>query len=122
MATLTTQSTKGTPVTVIYPAENHAGHGNVVRFRLGKKSVLPAYSYANLPHLVQFQTGQRIVTFMLNDIFETSYWRKIRNAYNVLGQLDIDEDAKVGAEECERIIRWLREQSTAWGVTLEAAA
>jgi hypothetical protein len=122
MPTLQTQSTKGAPVTVIYPAESPASQSVLVRFRLGKKSMLPAYSYANLPHLVQFQIGQQIVTFMLNDILETSYWRKIRNAYNVLGQLDIDEDAKVGIEECERVNQWLREQSIACGVSLATVA
>ena len=61
--------------------------------------MLPAYTNANLPHLVQFQAGQRIVMFMLSDILQTSYWQRIRNAYNVLGQLDIDADIKMGTRK-----------------------
>jgi hypothetical protein len=121
MATLETQSTKGAPVTVIYPAEKPSGHSAIVRFRVGKKTVLPAYTDANLPHLVQFQAGQRIIMFMLSDVLQTSYWQKIRNAYTVVGQLDIDADMKMGKEETERVSQWLREQSTALGVTLDAS-
>ena len=119
MATLQTQCTKGAPVTVIYPAERPRGHGVGVRFRVGKKTVLPAYSDANLPHLVQFQTGQRIVMFMLGDVLQTSYWQKIRNAYNFLGQLDIDKDVKLGAEACQQVIQWLREQRAVQGTAVE---
>jgi len=117
MTTLQTQSTKGALVTVIYPAKKPSSHSAIVRFRVGKKIVLPAYTDANLPYLVQFQCGQRIVMFMLGDVLQTSYWQRIRNAYNVLGQLDIDADVKVGSEETERVTEWLREQSTALGVT-----
>ena len=92
-----------------------------MRFRVGKKTVLPAYTDANLPHLVQFQAGQRIIMFMLSDVLQTSYWQKIRNAYTVVGQLDIDADMKMGKEETERVSQWLREQSTALGVTLDAS-
>lgn len=120
MATLQTQSISGAPLTVIYPAEKPSGYSATVSFRVGKKTVLPAYTAANLPHLVQFQIGQRIIMFMLSDVLQTSYWQKIRNAYTVLGQLDIDADVKVGGEEIERITQWLREQSATHGITLEA--
>jgi hypothetical protein len=110
MATLEIISTKGAPVTVIYPAEKPPGYSAVMRFRVGKRTVLPAYTEANLPHLVQFQRGQQIVMFMLSDILQTSYWKKMRNAYNLLGQLDIDADVKIGTEEAERVIQWLGEQ------------
>lgn len=83
MATLQTQSTKGAPVTVIYPAEKPSRHS--VRFRIGKKTTFPAYNDTNLPYLVQFRIGQRIVMLMLSDVLQTSYWQRIRNAYNVLG-------------------------------------
>jgi len=119
MATLQTQSTKGAPVTVIYPAERPSGHSAIVRFRVGKKTVLPAYTDANLPHLVQFQKGQRIIMFMLRDVLQPSYWQRIRNAYNVVGQLDVDSDIKMGKGETERVSQWLREQSTIQGVTLD---
>jgi hypothetical protein len=118
MATLQTQSTSGAPLTVIYPAEKPSGYSAIVRFRVGKKTVLPAYADANLPHLVQFQRGQQIIMFMLGDVLQTSYWQKIRNAYTVLGQLDVDADVKVGAEEIQRITQWLMEQSTIHGVPL----
>ncbi len=117
MATLQTQSTKGAPVTVTYPAVKPSGYSNVVCFRIGKKSVSPAYTDANLPHLVQFHRGQRIVTFMLSDVLQTSYWQKIRGAYNVLGQLDIDAETKVSPTETERVVQWLKEQSSALEVT-----
>jgi hypothetical protein len=120
MPTLNTQSTKGTPVTVIYPAERPAGRSAVVCFRVGKKTMLPAYTDANLPHLVQFQQGQRIVMFMLSDILQTSYWQRIRNAFNLLGQLDIDADVKMDTEETDRVTQWLRMESLARGVTVEA--
>jgi hypothetical protein len=119
MPTLRTQSTKGAPVTVIYPAEKPSGYSAIVRFRVGKKTVLPAYTNANLPHLVQFQTGQQIVMFMLSDVLQPSYWQRIRNAYNVVGQLDIDSDVKMGKEETEKVTQWLTEQSTIQGVTLD---
>jgi hypothetical protein len=83
--------------------------------------VLPAYTDANLPYLVQFQGGQRIVMFMLSDILQTSYWRRIRNAHTLLGQLDIDADVKIGTEETERVTQWLRDQSTALGVAPDTA-
>ena len=120
MPTLQTQSASGAPLTVIYPAEKPSGYSAIVRFRVGKKTVLPAYTDANLPHLVQFQRGQQIVMFMLRDVLQTSYWQKIRNAYNVLGQLDIDADVKVGAEEVKRITQWLGAESAARGIALEA--
>ncbi len=120
MATLQTQSTKGAAVTVIYPAEKPSGYSTVVCFRVGKKTVLPAYTDANLPHLVQFQFGQRTIMFMLSDVLQTSYWQRIRNAYNILGQLDVDEDVKMGAEDTGRVTQWLKDQSTTRGVTLDA--
>ncbi len=83
---------------------------------------MPAYTDANLPHLVQFHKGQRIVMFMVSDILETSYWQKVRNAYTLLGQLDIDDDIRMGAKETERITRWLREQTKVRGVILDAPA
>jgi len=116
MATLQTQSTSGTALTVIYPAEKPSGYSAIVSFRVGKKTVLPAYTDANLPHLVQFRRGQQIIMFMLRDVLQTSYWQKIRNAYNVLGQLDIDADVKVGADEIKRITQWLKTESAAWGI------
>lgn len=116
MATLQTQSISGTALTVIYPAQKPPGYSAIVSFRVGKKTVLPAYTDANLPHLVQFQRGQQIIMFMLSDVLQTSYWQKIRNAYNVLGQLDIDAEVKVGGEEIKRIIQWLREQGAARGI------
>jgi hypothetical protein len=119
MATLQTQSTKGAPVTVIYPAERPTGHSAVVLFRVGKKTVLPAYADANLPYLVQFQRGQRIFMVILSDVLEPSYWRRIRNAYNLFGQLDLDPDARMGTEETKRVVRWLREQSAARGIALD---
>jgi hypothetical protein len=122
MATLQTQSTSGAPLTVIYPAEKPCGYSALVGFRVGKKTLLPAYTDANLPHLVQFRRGRQIVMFMLHDVLQTSYWQKIRNAYNVLGQLDIDTDVKVGAEETMRITQWLREQGAARGLLLTGLA
>ena len=119
MATLQTQSTSGAPLTVIYPAAKPSGYSAIVRFRVGKKTVLPAYTDANLPHLVQFQRGQQIIMFMLKDVLQTSYWQKIRNAYNVFGQLDISADVKLGAGETERVTRWLREQSAARGIAFD---
>jgi hypothetical protein len=119
MATLQTQSTSGTPLTVIYPAEKPSGYSAIVRLRVGKKTVLPAYTDANLSHLVQFQRGQQIIMFMLRDVLQTSYWQKIRNGYNLLGQLDIDADVKVGAEETKRITQWLKEQGADRWITLE---
>jgi hypothetical protein len=116
MATLQTQSTKGAPVTVIYPAEKPSGYSTTVRFRVGKKTVLPAYTDANLPHLVQFQTGQRTVMFMLSDVLQKSFWQRIRNAYTILGQLDVDADVKMGSQETEQVTQWLKEQSVARGV------
>jgi hypothetical protein len=116
MATLQTQCSKGVPITVIYPAEKPRGLGAVVRFRIGKKTVMPAYTDNKLPCLVQFQRGQRIVMFMLSDVLETSYWQRIRNAYTLFGKLDVDEDIKVDSEETERVAQWLREQSAELGL------
>jgi hypothetical protein len=122
MPTLQTQTTTGAPVTVVYPAEKLSGHRTTVQFRIGKKTVLPAYTDANLPYLVQFQIGQRTVMFMLSDILQTSYWQRIRNAYNVFGQLDVDADVKMGTDATEQVAQWLREQSSIRGVTLDARA
>jgi hypothetical protein len=116
MATLQIHTTKGTPLSVIYPAKKPAGYSATVRFRIGKKTMLPAYTDANLPHLVQFQSGQRIIMFMLRDLLQGSYWQKIRNAYNFLGQLDIDKDLKVGIEETVRVTDWLKVQGMELGV------
>jgi len=69
--------------------------------------------------LVQFQIGQRSVMFMLSDVFQTSYWQRIRNAYNVLGQLDVATDVKMGAEATKQITQWLKEQTTAQEVALD---
>ena len=118
MATLQIQTTKGAPVTVIYPAERPIGHSVVAHFRVGKKQMLPAYADASLPHLVQFQRGQRIVIFMLRDVLEASYWRRIRNAYDFLGQLDLSADTKIGSDETDRVRQWLKEQSAAIGIAL----
>ena len=122
MATLLAETTTGSSITVIYPAERRSNQSATVRFRVGKKTLLPAYNDANLPHLVQFQQGQRIIMFMLSDVLQTSYWQRVRNAYTLLGHLDIDEDIKVGAQETERIAQWLREQSAARGIAPEVQA
>lgn len=122
MATLKTQCTKGFPLTVTYPAERPVGHSAVVRLRIGKKTVLPAYTKNNLPYLVQFQRGQRIVMVGLADVLQPSYWRRIRNAYNLFGQLDIDEDVKVSLGETWRVTQWLRDQSLALGISLQNTA
>ena len=90
-----------------------------MHFRIGKKTVLPAFTSASLPYLVQFQIGQRSIMFMLSDVLQTSYWQRVRNAYTLLGHLDVDEDIKVGAQETERITQWLREQSAARGIAPE---
>ena len=119
MATLLAETTTGSSITVIYPAERRSNQSAIVRFRVGKKTLLPAYTEANLPHLVQFQQGQRIIMFMLSDVLQTSYWQRVRNAYTLLGHLDVDEDIKVGAQETERITQWLREQSAARGMAPE---
>jgi hypothetical protein len=111
MATLQTQTSKGVPLTVIYPAERPVGRSAIVRLRVGKKTVLPAYTDDNLRHLVQFQKGQTVVMFMLSDVLQCSYWERIRNAYTVLGQLDVDEDAKLSLEETGRVVQWLKAQS-----------
>jgi hypothetical protein len=116
MATLTAKSTSGTPVTIVYPAEKPQGHSVIARLRVGKKTISPAYPDGNLPYMVQFRTGQRIVTFMLGDVFETSYLRRILNAYNLRGELTLDEDTKVSPAETKRIIEWLRQESAGWGV------
>jgi hypothetical protein len=116
MATLEIESTKGLPVTVVYPAAKTTGQNVLVRFRIGKQTVLPAYGDTNLPFLVQFRRGQRVVMFSLKDLFEKSYWQRIRNAYTIFGQLDIDEDLKLGVAESERVAQWLREQSAAWNI------
>lgn len=118
MASFQTCSTKGIPVTVIYPAERRSDNRTQVSFRIGKKSVLPAYTDASTPHLVQFQCGQRTITFMLSDLFEPSYWKRIRNAYNVLGQLDLDEETKVGVDETEKVLAWLKLESLSLGVVI----
>ena len=81
--------------------------------------MLPAFTSASLPYLVQFQIGQRSIMFMLSDVFQTSYWQRIRNAYNVLGQLDVATDVKMGAEATKQITEWLKEQTTAQGVALD---
>ena len=90
-----------------------------MHFRIGKKTVLPDFTSASLPYLVQFQIGQRSIMFMLSDVFQTSYWQRIRNAYNVLGQLDVATDVKMGAEATKQITEWLKEQTTAQGVALD---
>ncbi len=122
MATFHIQSTKGAPVTVIYPAERPPAHSATVGLRIGKKTVLPAYTAANLPHLVQFQRDRNITMFMLDDVLETSFWRKIRNAYTVFGQLDLGAGVKVSASEVSRVIQWLGEQSAARGIGFDPAA
>jgi hypothetical protein len=118
MATLQIQTTKGAPVTVIYPAERPTDHGVVAVFRAGKKRMRPAYADSSLPYLVQFLRGQRMVTFLLQDILEDSYWRRIRNAYTFLGQLDLSVDTKIGPEETGRVRRWLKEHSAARGIAI----
>lgn len=117
MATFQTQSTTGAPLTVIYPAQRPSRLGAPVRFRIGKKTTLPAYTDTNLPHLVQFDTGEQTVMFMLSDVLQTSYWQRIRNAFNWLGQLDVAPEIKVAPGETARIIDWLRDKSAAWGIT-----
>lgn len=119
MATLQTKCTKGRPITVIYPAETPSPRSASILFRVGKKTVLPAYTDANLPYLVQFQKGQRIIMFMLVDVLQTSFLQKVRNAYNLFGQLDIDEDIKVDSKEAKRIGEWLKQEAAARGVVLD---
>jgi hypothetical protein len=119
MPILHTQCVKGDPLTVIYPAESLSGYSVIVRLRVGKSTVMPAYSHANLPHMVQFQRDQRIIMFFLSDVLQPSYWQRIRNAYNLFGQLDVDADVKVSAKETKRITKWLRQESAARGVTLD---
>jgi hypothetical protein len=119
MATLQIKTTKGVRVTVIYPANRPTGYCASVRFRIGKKTVLPAYTNAILPNLVQFQCGQRIIMFMLGDLFRPSYWHRIRNAYTLFGQLDLDTDLKVSTGETGRVREWLTEQCRALGVVVD---
>jgi len=119
MPTLQTQSTTGVPITVIYPAERPPGSSTPVRFRVGKKTVLAAYTDANLPFMVQFQRDRRITMFTLSDVLETSYWQKIRNAYSLFGHLDIEADLRVGANETERVVGWLKEESAARGIVVD---
>jgi hypothetical protein len=120
MATLQTQSAKGIPLTVVYPAEKPNGYGVAVPLRVGKKTVLPAFGASRHPHLVQFRAGQRTVMFMLSDLLEKSYWQKIRNAYTLFGELDVDKDLKIENQEAKRIAQWLKEQSAELGVTVAA--
>ena len=122
MATFHIQSTKRARVTVIYPAERRPAHSATVGLRIGKKIVLPAYTAANLPHLVQFQQERHITLFMLDDVLETSFWRKMRNAYTVFGQLDLGAGVKVSATEVSRLIQWLGEQVAARGIGFYPAA
>ena len=120
MATFQARSSTGSTITVIYPAEKPAPQTAFVRLRVGKQTFAPAYTEANLPHLVQFQKGQRIVMFMLHDVLQTSYWSRIRNAYTLFGDLDVAEDIKIDTKETGRVTQWLREQSAARGVVMEA--
>ena len=107
MPVLETKCTKGSSVTVVYPAERPPAYSAVLAMRAGKKDVFPAYSDANLPYLVQFRRGQRIVMFLLSDVLESSYWRRVRNAYNMFGELVLDRDAKLSVEEMQRVRLWL---------------
>src|ERR1035437_8933283 len=107
MATLETQSTKGAPVTVIYPAEKPSGHSAIVRFRVGKKTALPAYTDANLPHLVQFQTGQRFVLFCHAEVPQPSYGRKPGIPYPVAAHLELAANIKRGKGKPEGVSQWL---------------
>lgn len=119
MPTLDIQSTNGAQLTVIYPAEKPPAQSAVVRLRMGKKNVLPTFTEQNPPYLVQFKRGQRIFMFMLSDLFETSFWQRIRNAYDICGRLEIDDDIRIGSEETERLKSWLFEQAASLGVTPE---
>ena len=118
MATLEAQTTKNTPVGVIYPAEKPEDPTITVRCRFGKTTIFAAYSDDMLPHLVQFQSGKSIVMFMLRDLLQPSYWRRIRNAYDFFGQLDIDKGVKLGRAETERVVQWLAEYSQALGASV----
>ncbi|HCL91466.1 MAG TPA: hypothetical protein PLV05_11450 [Verrucomicrobiota bacterium] len=113
MAAIQIQSTKGEPITVVYPAERASAPNTAIQLRIGKKTLLPAYSNANLPHLVQFQRERQVTLFMLADVLETSYWRKLRNAFTIFGQLDMGAGVKVSAGESRRVVQWLRELSAA---------
>jgi len=57
--------------------------------------------------------------FMLVDVLQTSFLQKVRNAYNLFGQLDIDEDIKVDSKEAKRIGEWLKQEAAARGVVLD---
>ncbi len=60
--------------------------------------------------MLQFRIGERNVLLMLPDVIETSFWHKIRNAYDLWGRLDIDTDVKIGGEEVARLVSWLKQQ------------
>jgi hypothetical protein len=122
MATFQTQSTTGTAITVVYPAEKRPALGSIIQFRIGKKTVQPAYNHANLPHLVEFQIGQRTVMLMLGDILESSYWQRIRNAYTWLGQLEVDHDVRLEADAAAQLALWLKAQLTEVGEPVAAMA
>jgi hypothetical protein len=122
MATLETRSSTGSLITVIYPAEKPPPQTASVRLRIGKKTFAAAYTQANLPHMVQFKKGQRIVMFLLADLLQTSYWGRIRSAYTVFGHLDIAEDIRMNGEETVRVTQWLKQQSAVQGVILQPPA
>jgi hypothetical protein len=114
MATLQSKTTKNAPVAVIYPAEKPSG-GTVVRCRVGKKSVLPAFGADSLDHLLQLQLAGRIMMLLVSDVLQSRFMERIRNAYNWLGQMEIDEDAKLSRAETARVVDWLKAQRQGLG-------
>jgi hypothetical protein len=112
MATFQTQSTNGIPITVVYPAEKLPGNGSVLQFRIAKKTIQPAYDRALLPHLVQFDIGQRTIMLMLSDILQPSYWQRIRNVHGLLGNLEVADDIKIKVGASSQLARWLRIQTS----------
>ena len=115
MATLETSTTRCAPIGVTYPAEHPENPTVIVRCRVGKSTVVSRYTDDMLCRLVQFRHGESITMFMLRDILQPSYWKRIRNAFDVFGQLDIDKGVKLSRVETGRVVQWLTEYSQALG-------
>jgi hypothetical protein len=119
MPSLEVQTTRNAPVTITYPAEQAVGCTVMVRFRVGKKNLLPAYSPETLHLLVQFRTRRGIVVLLLSELVEPSYWGRIHKAYDWFDRLEIDTGLKLSRTESRRVVKWLTEQSKALGVSIE---
>jgi hypothetical protein len=115
MATLETLTTRSAPIGVTYPAEHPDNPTAIVRCRVGKSTVVSKYTDDMLCHLVQFRHAGSITMFLLSDILQASYLKRIRNAYDVFGQLDIDKGVKLSRGETGRVVQWLAEYSQALG-------